>query len=184
MIVRKIHTQPAAEPVSAADLRLHARLDDNGDDATLNALIKTARGKVEKITGHALITQTWKTTLDAWPAIDDDGKRRLRLSPLPVASITSITVDGVAVAASLYRGLGDTLEVSGEAADASTEDFTAAGIVITHVAGFGSAGTDVDADLLTAVKMTAAHFYENREGQELPPGVLPLLAPYQVLKGF
>ena len=60
------------------------------------------------------------------------------------------------------------------------------GIVITFTAGYGPAAADVPADLVQAVRLLAAHFYEHRDGpgdtSALPAAARVLLAPYRVVR--
>lgn len=45
---------PGAEPITLAEARAHLRLDDGAEDGLLEALIRTARGHLEQVTGLAL----------------------------------------------------------------------------------------------------------------------------------
>jgi uncharacterized phiE125 gp8 family phage protein len=61
-------------------------------------------------------------------------------------------------------------------------DYTEAGcgVKVTFIAGYGDAATSIPDDIVLAVKMTVAHWMENRESQELPPEVKRILNAYQV----
>lgn len=61
-------TAPAAEPVSVAEAKLHLRVDGTADDVLIGALITAARQHAENDTRRALVTQTWMTVLDRFPA--------------------------------------------------------------------------------------------------------------------
>ena len=50
-------------------------------------------------------------------------------------------------------------------------------VLIQYVCGY----EDVPEDLKTAIKMMVAHWYENREAQEMPPEAKRLLWPFRVL---
>lgn len=191
---------PAAEPVTVADLHLHARLDDNGDDAVITRILKAARDRVEKETHRALITQTWTATLDRWADIEpaDPSRvdpwpfytavttRRFRLSPAPVASITSLVVDGVTIAASgNYRLDGSDLVVKGDVVDSTNE--LGGGIVVTFVAGYGAAGTAVPDGIIEALLMMGAEAYERRGDSgdmltPIPDGAAQRLAQFRVMR--
>ena len=79
----KLITAPAAEPVTLAEAKLHARVDTSADDSLITALIVAARQECEHIIGRALVTQTWEQVLPAFAVSMD-------LDMAPVASITSI----------------------------------------------------------------------------------------------
>jgi uncharacterized phiE125 gp8 family phage protein len=76
---------PTQEPVPLAFAKSVCKVDTADRDAEIAGYILTARQDVELITGRALLTQTWRMTLDAFPA----GSFELPLAP--VASVTSIT---------------------------------------------------------------------------------------------
>lgn len=61
-------TAPAVEPLSLAETKDYLRVEHNDDDDLIGALIAASRIHVEAQTRRALITQTWRITLDAWPS--------------------------------------------------------------------------------------------------------------------
>ena len=81
---------PAAEPVTLADAKAWLRLDgDHEDELRPASLVASAREQVERLTGLALIDQTWRLSLDAWPAVAS-----VALSRWPVAGILELTALG------------------------------------------------------------------------------------------
>jgi uncharacterized phiE125 gp8 family phage protein len=76
-------TQPASFPVSLAEAKAHCRVEDAADDATLNGLIAAATDYVEQYTGKAIITQTWRLTLDEF-------SDSILLPKNPVQSVVSV----------------------------------------------------------------------------------------------
>lgn len=60
-------TQPAVEPVSLAEAKLHCKVDGSDDDTLITGLITAARQQAEHRTGRALCTQTLEQVLDAFP---------------------------------------------------------------------------------------------------------------------
>lgn len=187
--------QPTAEPVSVADLRAWARLDDNGDDAVLTRMLLTARRRVELHTRRALITQTWTATLDRWPLTVESGapwpfsqlsSRRIDLAPEPVQSITSVVVDGATIASANYRLVGPELIVKASVTDSA--DDLGGGIVITFRAGYGDAGSAVPEPLREAILMLATEAYERRgEPSEamlsaVPDGAAARMQPFIVMR--
>jgi uncharacterized phiE125 gp8 family phage protein len=180
-------TPPALEPVTFADLRDHARIDGTAEDDYLSALIIAARELVELHTGRALITQTWRLTLDDWPGGADQWWDGLREGPIalvsmaewvelrrtPIIAITSVTVADEAGTATTWdaanyylgrqpNGYGRLTRKSGVAWP--TIGTRAAGaIAITFTAGYGPNATDVPSALRHGIKMLALHWYEHRE---------------------
>lgn len=200
MIRYTLTVEPASEPVSVDDLREHARLDDNGDDVALARMLKAARKRVEEMTRRAIVTQTWTATLDRWadceprdharvdpwPFYTALSARRLRLSPAPVASITSVVVDGVTIASTNYRLDGTDLVVKGDVVDSVAE--LGGGIVVTFVAGYGVASA-APAGLVEAILMLATEAYERRgeSGDALtaiPEGAAMRIEQFRVMREF
>jgi len=190
---------PAAEPVTVADLRTHARLDDNGDDAYLARLLKAARVRVEQETRRALITQTWTATFDRWADVQPGdaaradpwpfftlvSARRFRLSPAPVASVSSLAVDGVTIGSGNYRLDGADLIVKGDVTDSVNE--LGGGIVVTFTAGYGATGASVPDALIEAILMLATDAYERRgeAGEAVTPapeGAFARIAAFRVMR--
>ena len=62
-------TAPGSEPVTATELRTHLRTDSTElPDAEANALIADARSEIENMIGLAFISQSWRLSIDRWPA--------------------------------------------------------------------------------------------------------------------
>ncbi len=59
--------EPAAEPLSLVDAKLHLRVDTYDDDALISALITSVRMYAETITRRAFIAQQWRYVLDSFP---------------------------------------------------------------------------------------------------------------------
>src|SRR6056297_2691300 len=77
---------PAVEPLALDDAKAHLRLDGEDEDAYLATLIRTSREHIEAARGLALVTQSWRATLDCWP---DDGVVCIAIRPMQsVAAIT------------------------------------------------------------------------------------------------
>lgn len=76
-------TGPAVEPVSLAELKLHARIDGADEDALLSSLIVSARQYVSEATRRALVTETWSLTIDGWPSAARQEERNYGLTGPP-----------------------------------------------------------------------------------------------------
>lgn len=201
-------TAPTAEPVTAAELRLHLREDvANFPDA--GAYVTDARQEIENRTGLAFLTQTWRLALDRWPAGGEqwwDGVREgsitelygnalrsLELPRWPLASITSVTVydeasnsSAVTVAnvfdVDFYRRPGRLTLKRGAAWPVALRASNA--IEVVFVAGYPSVA-GVPAPMKRAVKQLAAFNYQHR-GDDCDPaeayvasGAESLMAQYK-----
>lgn len=190
-----IVTQPASEVVTVAEMKSHLRIDSDDEDTIIGDYITAATDMVDAEfgeIGQALITQTWSLVLPMFP-----GSGRFDLPVSPVQSITSVTYyDGdnaeQTLTASAYRltALQDRARVdlvNGYSWPATYDRADA--VTVTYVAGYGDASTDIPEGIRQAVRMLAAHFYENREAvteaklAEAPLGVRHMLMKYRVPRG-
>ncbi len=62
-------TKPPVEPVTLAEAKARLRIESGvtEDDALITGLIQSARETCERFTGRALIQQSLRVALDAWP---------------------------------------------------------------------------------------------------------------------
>jgi uncharacterized phiE125 gp8 family phage protein len=179
-------TPPSAEPWTVAEAKSFLRVEHSDDDTIIAALIAAARGHVEALTRRALLAQGWRFVLDAWPA---DGRIVLRMGPLRSviaarvfdtannASTIELETFVVDIAADIIASPCWALPVPGRAS---------AGIELDLQLGYGANAADVPDPLRHAVRMLAAHWYENRglaaigSVAVLPAGVDALIAQYRV----
>ena len=63
----QILQEPAVEPLTLAEAKLHLRVDIPDDDALISALITSVRQYAETITRRAFIRQTWEYVIDSFP---------------------------------------------------------------------------------------------------------------------
>jgi uncharacterized phiE125 gp8 family phage protein len=185
-------TPPAAEPVTAEELREHLAFD-SADTAMLSdymalGLIEDARTLVEQFTGLALVNQTWRLSLDVWPAVRDawwDGVRQMSAQELyssatmrsldlprsPLVSVVSCTVFDEASNSAAVDIAGtfdiDTDSMPGRLTLRRGATWPIAlrannAIQIVYVAGYGDASENVPGPLKRAVKHLAAFLHEHR----------------------
>lgn len=186
-------TPPASEPVSLKEAKEHLRVDHASDEALIASLIAAARDAVEAHTGRALVTQTWRLDLSAFPACDGG----IEIPKPPTASITSIAYTDTAGASQTLAGSEYTLvaDVGPRAGVArvvpaygkawpSTQDVPNA-VRITFVAGYGAASA-VPQSIRAALLLLLGDLYGNREAQTAQivlnsnPTLDRLLNPYRV----
>lgn len=189
-----IQTEPAAEPVSTDDAKLHLRVDIDDDDDLIDALVKAAREHVEIITRRALITQTWDYYLDEFPT-----GSVIEIPRPPLQSVTHVKYTDKDGTESTFSSASYHVDTDGEPGrivlkygESWPGDTlqTSNPIVVRFVAGYGESGASVPEAIIQAIKLLVGHYYENREavyggrGQAmmLPSGVDALLWGYRVLR--
>lgn len=157
--------EPAEEPVSLLEAKVHCRIDNDDEDTYVGTLIAAARRHVEVQTRRSLITQTRTLTLPRFPARDG-----VRLLFGPVQSIDTVAfVDGAGadqtLAADEFQGdLGEDVPVLWPAPDTLWPDVvseTVGAVSIAYVAGYGGAD-DVPAPLKQAILLLVQHWHRYR----------------------
>lgn len=184
-------TAPAREPVTATELRLHLRTNDD-DLPDAESYVRDARQEIENRTGLAFLTQTWRLALDRWPTggeawwdgvrdgsiaeLYGNAQRSIALPKWPLQSITSVTVYDEASNASavtvanifdvdLYSRPGRMSLRKGQTWPVALRGSNA--IEIVYVAGYTTA-PNVPAPMARAVKQLASYLYSHR-GDDCDP---------------
>ena len=191
IIYSNVTSEPAVEPISLVEAKLDLKVDHTDENDLIDILRQVSREMVEQRTGRSLITQTRVIKLDYFPG------STITLTHGPVQSVTHIkyyAVDGdplITVDASDYwvdiaSGIA---RIIVKDSWPSTEDMPGA-VIITYVAGYGNAGSDVPAPLREACFMILGHLYENRQSVvmsgsptavvEVPMGAEYLMSNYIV----
>lgn len=168
----KLITGPAEEPVTLEETKTFLHVDHAAEDDLIDALIRQMRQRCEKVSWRALVTQTWKLTLEDWPWVGE--YRLIKPHVAPVQSVTSITyLDPV-------DGTTKTLAADQYLLDATSEPATieeafgvtwpvvrcqAASIAVTFVAGYGTAEAVPD-DIKEAIKSGVHYCYRHRDERD------------------
>lgn len=210
----KLVTGPTVWPVSANELGAHLRLNQSGgsypEEALLLDLIKGATEFAETETGLVMLEQTWAHYLDEVPvtsdglgwwdgvrdgAIGQEHPRFLELTKGPLISITSIKSIDDADDEHTFdpdNYYADTVSRPGrvvlrDSVVWPTNIRSVNGLVVTYKAGFGTTAANVPFQLRQAIKVIAAHWYENREGltmdlsaMNVPGSAWDILGKYKV----
>lgn len=181
---------PDTSPVSLEDQKDHMNVSFDDQDDMIEAFVTAGTQKLDGaagILGRCLITQTWRLTLDRFPS-------KIVLPLLPVQSVSSVKY----------------VDVNGD--DQTHSDWTLFGVgsdetyllplfgtswplpraipesvMIEFVAGYGDNPEDVPEPLREAIRLWAAHLYDNRPSTEdvTPSFVRPLdLGFYQHIADF
>jgi len=174
-----IVTAPALEPVTAAEAKLHCRIDaaEHAEDTYVGTLITAARQYAETFTRRALVQQTWKYQLDEFPADDEPIQ-------IPLPPLSSVSWVKYYDSAGTYTTLSDSSYVVdidvepgriGLASGCSWPDVydQVGALEIQFVAGYGSASASVPAAIRQAMLLLIAHWYEHRE--EVVIGAVPAI---------
>lgn len=212
----RIVTAAAGAPITVDEVKAHARVDGSTDDTILGEFIDAAVEVCEAFTRRRVFMQ--RTVEELWddaPSYSGDVTLRL-VPPVAIAQVATYADDGTETVFSSANYALDPYSNRGhlylrDAASAwptvsSTSGRNRNGFAVRYVAGYGASGDDVATQraavpeaIRRAVAMTAAHLYENREGQgaeavmefgatggnrapidALPPGARLALAPYVV----
>jgi len=181
---------PEADPVSLAEVREQVRINSVDEDAVIARMIAAAVGRCDGpdgMIGRALITQTWRLTLDAFPA-------EIEIPLPPLQSVSSIIyLDGggaeQTLSASVYQVIGvggrDPARIHpayGESWPATRAQPEA--VAVTFVAGYGAGAADVPAAIRHEIEKAAADLYEFRELPDMHASIMAklhdALLPYRV----
>lgn len=180
---------PALEPVTVAEAKAHARIDDSVEDVLIASLILTSRLHIETALGLALISQAWTLSLDRWPKA---GLVDLPLRPVQTASaVRLIARDGTPheLDSGSYRldAAGTPPRLIPQHGTWPAPERRHAGIEIDITAGYGDEAEDVPQPIRHALLCLVAHWYEHRDPFQMgpretavPPAIGELLKPYQV----
>lgn len=189
----KLITAATTEPIDVSELKGHSRIPVDEDDTLILSYIKAARGLLEAITKRKFITQTWEYYRNGFPYDDP-------CFALPFPPITSLTflkyLDTSGNTITMGSGTDYITDLISEPARISVPytvgawPLTQYGVPNTvwarFVCGFGGASA-VPEEIKQAIRMLAAHYYENREAfvrgaamNEVPEGIMSLVAQYRI----
>jgi uncharacterized phiE125 gp8 family phage protein len=170
----KITVGPVSEPITLSDAKAWLKIheDVSEDDELIRGLIATARVWAERGTGRALLAQTVQ---EVW---DDVTKRVFYLSIGPLVSVSSFEYRNSAGAYVTWDSTNYTVDdvtEPGRLVINSTTNLPYSTtlntiypnmIRITYTAGKSTAG-EVDANIITAMKLQIRLMYDNREDMPL-----------------
>lgn len=176
---------PVVEPVTLSDLAAHLRIECTDEDEQLAVYIQAAREQIEQVTGRALVTQSWRLTLDNWPSgrrvwwdgvetgaigeIEGGANNSVILPRYRLQSVDAIRVfdtAGTPEAVSVSDFVVDTQQEPGRIVLRAGNAWpvalqTANSVEIDYTAGYGDP-TDVPAALRLAILQMAASAYQHR----------------------
>lgn len=175
----KVITEPAVPAITLALVKEHLRILGSDDDTALSSIyIPSAIANFEALSGRALITQTIEETFDQFPT---DSTYFLLEKGSPLQSVTHVkywakdetlkTFD-----AANYFVVANTLPASinlkaGVSWPTDIHESRLGSVVVTYVAGYGAADTNVPADIRQALSLLIGDLYRNREDSQTFSGV-------------
>lgn len=167
-------TPPTIEPVTLQELKDHLRLNDNSEDAALNGYIKTAREFFEAYTRRFLMAQTIRQYIHelGYSTYLYGGKVNAinsvkywdTANVLQTLSTNAYSTDIESIPASIWVMSVPVVSVTKRPP-----------AYVEYTAGYATAN-EVPAMIKTAIKLLAAHYYEQRNSHientldELPMG--------------
>jgi uncharacterized phiE125 gp8 family phage protein len=181
-------TGPAVPAVTLEEIKLHLKIDTNEQDAEVMAWLMAATALIDgpRGIGIAMINQSWRLSLDAFPASGIEIRLR------PVTAITSIVYTDEAGATQTLSALSYTADfdsfpviIRPGHGEAWPTTYSKPGAVkVTFSAGHGAGAATVPEPLKAAIKLLVGHYNNNREAvgadfSELPLGVQSILDAYR-----
>lgn len=173
-------TPAAAEPVTLAEAKNHARIDESLDDSLVDLMIEAARELVQRFLDRQLITAELEMTLDRFPGgglnfggILHGQTGTILLPRSPLQTLNSITFVDVS-------GSTDTFDLADVIVDSNSEparltptsdtvwpvtELEINSVIVNYDAGYGLAQADVPGTIRLAILMLVADMYEHRESQ-------------------
>ncbi|MGI4876650.1 MAG: head-tail connector protein [Janthinobacterium lividum] len=193
-----LHTvvEPVRQPVTLEQLRGHVRVDATTDNAMLLGYLIAARSHVEHVMGRPIIPRTVRATFDCWPGTWPNSRYGMVIPAielmLPVTSVDAVNYADAATAVQPWTGWLARTSQGGATrvrpATGQTWPVLGADPIITLDATAGFPGV-IPEPIVTAILMTAAHFYANRESvivsdgraivAEVPQTTTALVLPYR-----
>jgi uncharacterized phiE125 gp8 family phage protein len=171
---------PAEEPVSVAEMKVFARIDDSEEDPTLAELLAEARALAEERTWSRFVTQTHDAYYDGFTDLANG------LPYPPVASITSVTYvdtngDTQPVANTVYE-LGENIGIGVVRLQYDQTWPTDVrshpdSVIVRFTCGYGAASA-VPLRIRQAIIVYATHLCDGRDETDEPPAFNNLLSQY------
>jgi len=189
--------EPTVEPISLEEAKLHLHVTHSDEDSLIAIYIRAAREWTEGpsgFLGRALVTQTWRLTLDSFPTAE------IKIPLPPLQSVVGVYYDDPS-------GVEQTISPDDYYVDNQSEPGWVLPVVswptplnainavrVDYVAGYGATADSppsltgkIPFNIKAAMLLIIGHLHENRAqnivGQavgELPMGVDYLLRQYKI----
>jgi len=166
--------------ISLAEMKLFLRVDHSEEDTTISAIITSAAMAVQDYTGRVFVSSTFTMMLDSFHNVE---------IPADISTVSGVTYYDSTNAL-------QTLGVTKYYVDASREPARVAFLDtpsiytdrFNSVIIAGTIGNQANPPQQHAIKMLAAHYYENRravivgvKASKIPLGIEAILNPYRII---
>jgi uncharacterized phiE125 gp8 family phage protein len=183
------------EPLTLVEAKAYLKIEpgETADDDLITAQIQEARAWLETFTNRALITQTWKLTLQEFPRVDvlhnpfaelvlEKGKGQT------IVTVSYTDTDGVTQTLTVVDDYQVDFNDDAGARLRPTYDGTWPSVRptidpvrITWTVGYGDTSADIPSQLLSAMKWKLADLHENRADDDSKQVVAEMMAsPYRI----
>ena len=179
---------PTIEPITLQAAKDHLRVETEADDQLIGIYLRAAREHCEKVTGRAILQQTWMLSLERFPSWLEKAYegRSPCLVPnwasgseilLPKPKLMAVTGIKFTDTSGAEQTL-DPTKYRTTATDDVAKLFPAYGqlwpvalptpgaVQITYTAGYGDSPDQVPAVIALAMLLLVGHWYENREATQ------------------
>jgi uncharacterized phiE125 gp8 family phage protein len=176
----------AAQPtgtdiISLADMKQFLRVDHTDEDTTITAIIDAATQSIQDYTGRHFVSTTYIYSLDSFYFVE---------FPYQVSTVTSVTyldTAGASQTLAANKYFVDTTRQPGRVKFIDTPSLVEDKFNRVQINGAITAAS-VEAPLVHAIKMLAAHYYENRRAvvvgataTVIPLGIRAIVNPYRII---
>lgn len=186
-------TAPTEEPVTIAEAKVAARIDEDVEDAAIADWIEHARLHCENEVARAFCTQTWDMKFDVFPCATKWNPWGSILVPMPpLASVTSITYIDVDGASQTFSSSDYTVRTPTRQQGRIDLNYNESwptvrsqpeAVTVRFICGYGAASA-VPKSVKAAIYLIVGHLYANREEttveaslKHIPMGVSRVLDP-------
>lgn len=188
--------QPAIEPVTLAEAKLHLRVDHDAEDSLITGLISAARTDCENRLQRTLITTSWRLTLPGFPFLDYQRlcdpeptllANAIRLGVGDVQTVSSVSYldsDGIQrtlqpAAYQLQSWAGQWMLAPAHGASWPSTQSSLQSVTVDYVAGFGATKESVPAPIRSWILLAVGDLYSQR----LRSGEKPVM-PHHFVDGL
>ena len=176
MMVRSIAPLDGEAVLSLATVKVHLKVEDDGEDLLIGAFRDAALDWVERHTGKSLAVRGWEVTFDRF-------EDRLRLPREPVSAVTAVgylEANGNAAALAMDRWrLAGASVVAGAAGTWPLSIAGDAAVTVSFAAGYVNAKAEAPG-LIAAALMVVGHLFRNRE--DVITGTIATSIPFGAVK--